>query len=183
MTNTLYIPGLGGKRSILLQRAWVRGLNVFRSPEEKISFFDPRWETDELYTDKYERLQHFYEQIGRPSSVWAISAGASLAVRLCVEISDDPSLHLVCGKIFGSEKIGQGYRNRAPAFTESVEQSERLAEQLSPASALCYVPKDDADGVIETVDMTLDGAQTVALPRLRHARAIGYALVRYLPRI
>lgn len=181
MTKTLYIPGLGGKRSILLQRTYIGALNVFRRKNNHISFFDPRWETEEPYATKFERLRSHYEQAERPRTVWAISAGASLAVRLCVELDNQPQLNIVCGKVLGSTKIGDNYRRRAPAFVESVESSEVLYSDLNTDTTTCYIPKDDADGVIETVDMTIPGSRIIDLPALRHARAIGYALLRYLP--
>ena len=181
MSKSLYIPGLGGKRSILLQRTYIGVLNVFRRKNNHISFFDPHWETEEPYATKFERLRLHYQQAETPQTVWAVSAGASLAVRLCVELDSQPKLNIVCGKVLGSEKIGENYRRRAPAFMESVESSEILYNDLDPDMTTCYIPKDDADGVIETVDMTVPGSRIVDLPALRHARAIGYALLRYLP--
>jgi hypothetical protein len=181
MNSTLYILGLGSQRVDRMQKAWVAGINLFRSSNNKIHVFESRWETDEPYDDKFERLREFHEQIGRPSRVWAVSAGATLAVRLCVEVDDDVDLHIVCGKIYGPEKIGQDYINRAPAFLESAQISDELARRVNPEFVTCYVPKNDADGVIESIDMQIPDAQSIELPALKHAKAITYALVRYLP--
>lgn len=181
MSQSLYIPGLGGKRSILLQRTYIGLLNVFRSKSNHISFFDPRWETEEPYPTKYERLLLHYEQSESPPIVWGVSAGASLAVRLCVELANQPQLNIICGKVLGSTKIGSHYRRRAPAFVESVESSETLCSNLDPERCTCYIPKNDADGVIETIDMSIPNSRIIKLPAFRHARAIGYALMRYLP--
>lgn len=183
MTSVLYIPGLGSGRSFTIQRSWVRTLNVFRSKGKKISIFDSKWESNESYIEKYGRLKKFYDETGKPPTIWAVSAGASLGVRLCYDDGSYKSLNLVCGKVYGPEKIGQFYRQAAPAFVESVEFSSQLAGQLRPESCLCYVPIDDADGVIETKDMSMDGSKIVALPPLKHVSAIIYALAIYLPRL
>ena len=182
MSKSLYIPGLGGKRSILLQRAYIGGLNIFRKKQNHISFFDPRWETNEEYSAKFDRLLTRYEEAGKPPTVWAVSAGASLAVRLCVELVEQPHLNIICGKVLGSQNIGEHYRKRAPAFVRSVEYSQTLYEQLDPNLCTNYIPKENADGVIDTSDMTIPGSKIVDLPPLHHARAIGYALLRYLPK-
>ncbi len=157
-------------------------VNKIRSPENQIAFFDPKWETAEGYHDKFERLRDLHEAAGRPFSVWAVSAGASLATRLCVEVDDDTAAHLVCGKIRGSASVGAEHQQRAPAFLESVEYSEMLAGLLNDATR-CYVPKNNADRVIGSQDMIVPQARVIDLPALRHKYAITYAAVRFLPGI
>lgn len=154
-------------------------LNMFR--KNKILFFDPRWETSEKYDEKYKRLLEFVGSIGNISTIWGVSAGASLAVRLGTEHSSATSLKLVCGKVYGPGSIGIEYQRRAPAFVEAVTYGDSHAAQLRPEQVTCYVPKDDADGVIKSTDMIIPSTSIVTLPKLRHSRAILFVLLRYLP--
>lgn len=181
MAKVIYIPGLGGGLIFTLQNTLVKILNIFRNKNSKIVIFESLWESSEIYNDKYNRLRDFYNASGKPKVVWAISAGATLAVRLSSEFADDLTLHIVCGKIFGPEKIGQHYIDIAPAFLESAKFSDKLASRLNPESCICYVPINNADKVIDSKDMKIPKARIVNLPAFRHTSAISYALIRYLP--
>jgi hypothetical protein len=103
-----------------------------------------------------------------------------MAVRLCSEY-EDSFLHAVCGKILHPETIGLEYQRRAPAFVLSATYSHRLATQALGIRTRSYVPRNDADGVIASRDMLIPVAEQIDLPSLKHAQAIVYALVRYLP--
>lgn len=187
--NVLYIPGLGKNRSIRIQRPGTRIMDFFERRD--FYFFNPEWEvgihSSESFVDKFNRLSAFYRQSGKPSIVYANSAGATLATVLTVEHPDIEQCHLVCGKILGAAKIGPEYSGRAPAFVESVKASESAVKNLDPTIAekfTCYIPKDrEDDGVLEVVDMVIPGANIIELPPLSHARAILYAYWNYLPHL
>jgi hypothetical protein len=182
MSEGILVPGLGGRRSLIAQRGYVAVLNFFRPASSHIHFFYPRWETSETRDEKYGRLRQLTDKV-KPRKVFAVSAGGTLAVPLSVEFPDISTTHLICAKVTGAEKIGPDRQKQAPAFKPAAAISESMVDNGAVDSDrfACYVPKNDKDGVIESVDMLVPGALVVDLPPLKHAFAIGYALARYLP--
>lgn len=189
--EVLYIPGLGGKRSLRVQRPYLRTLKVFSG--KSFHFFETKWEDQEegkpeTNNAKYQRLNDFFDERNRPGIIYANSAGAALAARLAIERSSEiKSCHLICGKVLGASKIGTEYKERAPAFEEAVIRSEQAVANLDTETAqkiFCYVPKDrEDDGVLEVIDMIVPGANIVELPPLPHTSAIIYAARHYLPKL
>lgn len=178
MSEGLYIPGLGEGRMYEAQRRYIALVNRRRTTDNKIDFFDARWQTNESYEAKMFRLLSY-----TPRRVYASSAGASLAVSLAAVHREIEVAHLFCGKVTGSEKVGEDYQAQAPALLEAVQRSEAAIEDgVDPARFICYIPRGENDGILETADMDVPGARIVQMPKLKHAYAIGYALTRYLPR-
>lgn len=181
MANTLFIPGLGGERSLRAQQRYIRLLNLLRRERDRILFFYPDWHSPESYEAKYARLREVYDSKDKPARLIGISAGASLAVTLSVDRPEVESTLLVCGKLLGPEKIGADYNAAAPALFEAVTASSKAVMQADPRKFTCYAPPGHDDGVIEREDMIVPGSNVVSLPALPHAYAIGYMLVRHLP--
>lgn len=189
--NILYIRGLGGAKTLILQKAYIAMLNYFRA--DKIYFFEPNWEkkgdADAENNDaKKQRLDDFFEANGHPGIIYANSAGAALAVQLTIRHATViESCHLVCGKVTGHANFSENHNKRAPSFKPIVKQSEQLLNNISPKIARkfnCYIPKDSKnDGVLDVTDMIVPGAKTIYLPRLQHNWAIFYAALRYMPKL
>lgn len=177
MSEVLYIPGLGNGRLLTAQRGYVALLNRMRSPEEQIDFFEAKWETDEPYDEKYDRLL-----AADPRKIFAVSAGAALAVRITIEQPKVEVAHLICGKVTAPETIGPVYQSRAPALLEAVQESDELIKGGNHGNRfVCYVPRLEYDGAIETVHMVVPNAPVVELPPFKHLLAISYTLARYVP--
>ena len=51
----LYLPGLGGTRTTERQRRYLK--HRLKHTDTNLAFFDPKWDTDESYDQKWSRLQ------------------------------------------------------------------------------------------------------------------------------
>lgn len=179
--KTLYIPGLGEGAVLSFQKKYIALLNVFRSKQNKIVVFDSQWESDETFETKFNRLRSMYEHI-HPVNIVGPSAGGSLAISLYLEHTNT-KVYVICGKLRGSEKIGEAYNRRAPALIDAVKMSEQKLAVIKAGDITSYVSRTDYDGVVEKVDMFTDDMKVVTLPIVSHGRAILYWLLLYLPRV
>ncbi len=180
MSEIFYIPGLGGDSVVDSQRKYVGRLNKFL--RKKIFFFDPAWQTNEPATEKLGRLHHDYIQEGRPQKIFAVSAGASLAIILAGSDTSTAHITTIAGKLKGSASIGTDYRQRAPAFLEMVHRSEDIlvtdpsvSFRLTTYSPIFY------DGIVPLSDMEQEGARNRTILMPRHAPAIIASLAVILP--
>lgn len=176
--TTLYIPGVGGARADSIQQSYIRFLNIFK--RRKTAYFLADWMSGETYDDKFARLVSQYEKLGSPPVIFGVSAGASLAVVLAARKQEARTVHLVCGKVLGANKIGPNYSSRYTALIDSVTASQDYGQAgLINKNVTCYRPLFDE--VVELEDMVVTGARLKRLPIVRHTPAIVYSWLRYLP--
>ncbi len=179
MTTIIYLPGLGGRWSILAQRIL---LFIHKRPGRRIITFQPKWHEQESYTAKYARFEHFIKSKGGNIVLYAASAGGPLAIASLAQLPQIERATIVCGKLSGSATIGQPFRDRAPALYDAVKKSEQLiAQKSSIISKKITILQPIHDGVVPLNDMLVPGAVTKTLPAHSHATAIVLALFRHFP--
>ena len=178
--NILYVPGLGEGAVLSFQKKYSALLNVFRSKHSKIAVFEPRWESDENFEKKYKRLLELYETI-HPTIVVGPSAGGALTITLFAEHEELKTAYVICGKLRGSEKIGEVYNKRAPALIDAVKRSELHLKSGIGRDIRSFVSKHEYDGIVEKEDMFTEEMRLTTMPVVQHGRAILYWLFRYLP--
>lgn len=182
MVNVIYIPGLGDNK-ITFQRLAVR---TWRLWGVRPHVFHMKWEDDELYDVKFERLLDFIAKlrISGPIAIVAASAGATVAINAYASRPDDIcSVVLIAGKVNNPNSIGEGYRRRAPAFWASAQQTTNSLGMLSANQRSNILSlRAMVDMIVPAKDSTVTGAQNKVVWTSGHAFTIAWQLVFGAPR-
>jgi hypothetical protein len=176
--DILLIHGLGGWKSRLAIKSLVFTLNR-RPNKPKIHAFTPRWQSNENAKNKLNRrLQAYWEEKGRPTTLVGISAGANPVRYLAVRNQDTEfDIHLVAGYIGNGSDISKRHRIEAPAFSKvAVLTHQQLAQTPeNPSHITLYLPIHD--DVIAEHNLIIAGAKQEKIPREGHSKAIAWWLL------
>jgi len=181
--HVIYIPGLSSEKSIHNQKRL-----MFRWPRNiRIHTFEPRWDEKEDHNHKYARLVNIVHEIDiMPDDILiviGVSAGGSLAVRLLYDNKRIDHAFLVSGKLKGSGRIGQWYRDNTPALLACVKISEELLDHPRQIADRTVVVRPLKDNLIPIEDMLVDGAKTKKVFAHHHTVGIVIALLTTLPKL
>jgi len=166
---------LGNNSVIERQTRFVNWLNKKRASDSQIHVFPTLWQTDESYSDKRRRLSEYNKQHPDIQLVYGISAGASLAMSLVLELAPEISYHFVSGKLKNPSTVGSERRKRAPALYDSVVASEQAISAINPGQfdITCHVGY--LDGVLAQDDMVLPQEKFDRIPMINHSATIAVA--------
>lgn len=143
-------------------------------------FFQSKWASNETFPHKLKRLTDVIDQKtkeGSRISLFAVSAGASLAVAACAERRDIGSAAFVCGKLHRPEAVGEKYYQQNPAFRGAMEKLNTNVAKLNKtekSNIISITPLFDE--IVSVSDAKLKDARNVILPTLFHALTIGLAI-------
>jgi len=143
-------------------------------------FFQSKWASNETFQDKLKRLTDVIDQKNKEGSrvaLFAVSAGASLAIAAFAERSNSSSAAFVCGKLHRPEAVGEKYYQQNPAFREAMEKLNTNVAKLNKAKKSNIISITPLfDEIVSVGDARLKGAKNVILPTLFHAFTIGLAI-------
>ncbi len=143
-------------------------------------FFQSKWASNETFPDKLKRLTDVIDQktkAGSRVSLFAVSAGASLAVGAYAERNDISSVAFVCGKLYRPEAVGEKYYQQNPAFRGAMEILDSNVAKLNKAEKSNIISITPLfDEIVSVGDARLKGAKNIILPTLFHALTIGLAI-------
>ncbi|MDO8266016.1 MAG: alpha/beta hydrolase, partial [Candidatus Saccharibacteria bacterium] len=99
--NILYLPGLGDQNTTERQRKYLSW--KLKKSGITLTFFDPKWSSDESYDKKWDRLQDLLNTCNlKQTTAVGVSAGGSLLMRILADYPDLLNAHSVCGKLQNS---------------------------------------------------------------------------------
>ena len=143
-------------------------------------FFQSEWASNETFQDKLKRLTDVIDQKikeGSRVTLFAVSAGASLAVAAYAERNYISSAAFVCGKLHRPEAVGENYYQQNPAFRGAMERLYTNVAKLNKAEKSNIISITPLfDEIVAVADARLKGAKNVILPTLFHTLTIGLAI-------
>lgn len=143
-------------------------------------FFQSEWASNETFQDKLKRLTDVIDQKikeGSRVTLFAVSAGASLAVAAYAERNYISSAAFVCGKLHRPEAVGEKYYQQNPAFRGAMERLDNNVAKLNKAEKSNIISITPLfDEIVAVADARLKGAKNVILPTLFHILTIGLAI-------
>lgn len=143
-------------------------------------FFQSEWASNETFQDKLKRLTDVIDQKikeGSRVTLFAVSAGASLAVAAYAERGYISSAAFVCGKLHRPEAVGEKYYQQNPAFRGAMERLDNNVAKLNKAEKSNIISITPLfDEIVAVADARLKGAKNVILPTLFHTLTIGLAI-------
>lgn len=174
--TVIYITGLNDSNPTLQKfavKTWqIYGVNPI--------FFQSKWASNETFFDKIDRLTDVIDQKikeGNRVSLFAVSAGASLAVAAYAKRNNINSAVFVCGKLRRPEAVGESYYQENPVFRGAMENLNANVAKLNKAEKSNIISITPLfDEVVAVGDAKIDGAKNVIFPSLFHALTIGLSI-------
>lgn len=174
----IYIPGLGDQNMFGQHAAhylWrLQGATVYTYPLA--------WADKEPFAPKFERLLAYVDKLvakGFQVSLVGVSAGATAALNVLAARPD--TIHkvvLICGAVQHPEEVQEHTKQINPAFWESMlylhAHSLKALTPHEKQKIVSYIPQ--ADEVVATKNMRIQGISYESLPTRGHVKSIVYAI-------
>lgn len=111
------------------------------------------------------------------------SAGGSMAVHMLARRPDDfYRVMTICGKNSHPETVGRDYKEKSPAFAESMKHLNQSISTISPSDLRQFVSLHPVhDPLVPVSDTLLPGCRSVRLPLIGHTIVILAALTVFSP--
>ncbi len=172
--HVMYIPGLGDKRTFLVQKLFVR---AWRAYGVRGHYFTVGWAENTPIAPKLERLINKIDALAEKGDKVALigaSAGASLALNAFVR-RPDKVVGVVCisGKIHNPQNIAAEVYEVNPGFKESLDLLDSSLKKLAPVlRKRIRSVYSTGDILIPAHDSILSGAENVSVDKLGHTAHI-----------
>lgn len=177
MIQVIYIPGLGDARVTFQHLA----MKTWRLWGVKPHLCHMRWDDDEPYDQKYDRLMTLIKDVASegPIAVVGASAGAAIAIAAYADCPDQVKVVvLLAGKVCHPETVGGAYKQRSPAFWEAAQRAPEALNRLSAERRQHILSRRaKADGIVPARDSIIDGAHNQVVATRGHALTIGTQLL------
>lgn len=182
--TVIYITGLNDS-NVSLQKNAVNSWRIFGVNP---IFFQTRWSNNESFKTKKEQLLELIDREldrGNTVSIFAVSAGASLAISAYLQRKSSVSaMVFVCGKILRPEIVAEKYFEQNPAFRKAMSEISSNVAKLNKGDREKILSLSPIfDETVTKRDTFVRSAKNSTLPFVFHAPtiAIAISLLAFIP--
>lgn len=181
--HVIYIPGLGDKRRIYLQRLAVVSWRLYGI---KSHTFQMHWSDGERFEPKLERLLQMIDRIGKRGTVSLVGASAGASAAINAYATRTEKVHrvvLIAGEVNGRDRMSATTYWRNPAFKDSMDVvGKSLASLPDAARKRILSIRAKIDPVVAAEDSIIAGARNVEVSLSGHALTIALEISFDAPR-
>lgn len=175
--HIIYLPGFGDPRSLektAVEKLW----RIFGVTAHHHTLY---WHDDVSFDVKLEAVLKQIDELkaaGHTVSLVGTSAGASVAIDAFAKRPDKISgVVCICGKLRNSEKIGETYYKKYPAFRGSIDLLYKGLDSLGKANRQRIMSiRPIFDEIVPVKDTCIDNAKSKLIPVVGHLLGITYSI-------
>jgi dienelactone hydrolase len=177
--DVIFVPGLGDER--LQAQRWL--ISSWRLWGVRPHMVQMNWAKGQDFEPKLQKLFAKIDELyakGHKVSLVGASAGAGAVLNAFAARKEKVTgVVCICGKVNNPEGIGEGYRQRTPAFIGSAYRVQTSLDQLGFKTDRVRIQSRYAvaDGVIRMADSKVIGGHNKTMPTIGHAFTIATQLL------